>query len=339
MMLHTVSGATGLVGSHLVHRLLKEGKSVRALHRKNSDRTLLARVFGYYGDDLQDYQHLLEWHEADLLDMLDVDAAMKGSDVFYHTAAVVSFDPRDAKAVIEGNRKMTAYVVNAALQYEVKRFLQVSSVAALGRKPDQKEFDEESYWVESSQNSNYAKGKYAAEMEVWRGMEEGLNAAIINPCIILGPGTWDDGSAAIFKNIAEGFKFYTKGVNAYVDVLDVVESLSRLADGKQKERYLVVGENLSYQSVFESIAKALDVPAPSLEVSSWMSEIAWRWEAIKSKITGQRPLLTKETARTALGTYYYKNDKAKAELGMEFRKIDKSVDFIAACYRKDFPGS
>ncbi len=337
-MLHTVSGATGLVGSHLVHRLLKEGKTVRALHRENSDRSLLNRVFAYYGDELKDYESQLSWQIADLLDPLEVDQALKGTQVFYHTAAVVSFDPRDEKAVIIGNQEMTSLVVNAASHHKLDRFVHVSSVAALGRKPDQQEFDESSYWIESKENSNYAKGKYASEMQVWRGIEEGLNAAIINPCIILGPGTWNDGSAAIFKNIAEGFKFYTKGVNAYVDVRDVVEALIRLAEGQQNERYLVVGENRSYESIFNSIAKALDVPPPSLEVQPWMSAIAWRWEALKSKLTGKRPLLTKETARTALGKYYYKNDKAKSELNMEFREIDESISFIAKCFKKDFPG-
>lgn len=336
-MLHTVSGATGLVGSHLVYCLLKEGKTVRALCRKHSDRNLLTRVFQYYGDNLEDYQAKLTWQEADLLDPLAVDEAVSGSSFFYHTAAVVSFNPRDRDAVIDGNRRMTALVVNASLHHNVNRFLHVSSVAALGRKAEQTEFDENSYWIESDENSNYAKGKYAAEMEVWRGIEEGLNAAMINPCIILGPGTWNDGSSAIFRNIADGFKFYTKGVNAYVDVRDVVEALCLLADGEQKERYLVVGENRSYQSIFTAIADALNVPAPSLEVQPWMSALAWRWEALKSRITGKAPLITKETARTALGSYYYKNDKARRELGMDFHPIDETVKFIASCYRKDFP--
>lgn len=336
-MLHTVSGATGLVGSHLVYRLLKEGKTVRALCRKDSDRDLLARIFQYYGDDLKEHEANLTWQVADLLDPLEVEEAVIGSAIFFHTAAVVSFHPRDRDAVINGNRRMTALVVNASLSHAVERFVHVSSVAALGRKADQTEFDENSFWIESDENSNYAKGKYAAEMEVWRGIEEGLNAAIINPCIILGPGTWNDGSAAIFRNLAEGFKFYTKGINAYVDVRDVVEALCLLADGDQKERYLVVGENRTYQSIFTAIAAALDVPAPSLEVQAWMSALAWRWEALKSRITGKAPLITKETARTALGTYYYKNDKARKELGMDFRPLDESVKFIASCYRRDFP--
>ncbi|WP_421751862.1 NAD-dependent epimerase/dehydratase family protein [Croceimicrobium sp.] len=336
-MLHTVSGATGLVGSHLVHRLLKEGKQVRALHRASSDRSLVERIFAYYGDNLSDFQMNLEWKEADLLDPIEVDEAVLGTSIFYHTAAVVSFDPRDERTLIEGNRKITAHVVNSALHHQVSRFIHVSSVAALGRKPDQHEFDEESYWVETKENSNYAKGKYAAEMEVWRGIEEGLSAAMVNPCIILGPGTWNDGSAAIFRNIAEGFKFYTQGINAYVDVRDVVEALCILAAGEQKERYIIAAENRSYQSLFTEIAKALKVSPPSLEVKPWLAGIAWRWEALKSKITGSRPLVTKETARTAQGKYYYKNDKARRELGIEFRDINSSVAFIAECYRQDFP--
>lgn len=337
-MLHTVSGATGLVGSHLVFTLLSHGKKVRALHRASSDRSLLGRVCAYYDADLAEFQHLLQWQEADLLDPIDVDAALEGTSIFYHAAAVVSFDPRDRKSVVEGNRQMTALVVNAALHHSLSRLVHVSSVAALGRKPDQREFDEESHWVESKLNSNYSRGKYAAEMEVWRGIEEGLSAGIVNPCIILGPGTWNDGSAAIFKNIAEGFKFYTKGVNAYVDVRDVVKAILILAEGEQKERYVIAAENRSYKSIFDSIAKALSVPAPSLDVKPWMSGLAWRWEALKSRVTGARPLLTKETARTALEAYYYKNDKAEQELGMDFRDLDESIAFISQCYLKDHKG-
>jgi dihydroflavonol-4-reductase len=334
-MLHTISGATGLVGSHLVYSLLKDGLSVRALHRKSSDRSLLERVFAFYGDSLPDYELQLVWQEADMLDPVDVERAMEGSTVFYHTAALVSFDPRNKRALIDGNREMTALAINAALQSNITRFVHVSSVAALGRKKDQKEFDENSHWVESSHNSNYAKGKYAAEMEVWRGIEEGLSAAIVNPCIILGPGTWDGGSAAIFKNIAQGFSFYSKGVNAFVDVRDVVKAIRVLATSDQKERYLITAENRSYQSVFNEIAKAMDLKAPSIEIKTWMAAVAWRWEWIKSKISGKEPLVTKETARTALEEYYYINTKAKQDLKMEFRDLNESIRFIAGCYTKE----
>lgn len=335
-MWHTVSGATGLVGSHLVMELLRAGKSVRALHRKSSDRNLIARVFGYYGYDFADFESQLEWQEADLLDPFHLDQAMKGTEVFYHCAALVSFNPKDKLALIIDNAKMTANVVNAALHHKISRFIHVSSVAALGRKPGQKDFDENSHWVESKQNSNYSKGKYAAELEVWRGIEEGLSAAMVNPCIILGPGTWNGGSAAIFKNVAEGFNFYTKGVNAFVDVRDVVKAMLILAEKREiKERFLIAAENWTYEKVFKAIAAAMDKPAPSIEVKPWMASLAWRWEAIKSALTGKRPLVTKETTRTSLNEYFYKNEKAKEVLGMEFRDLEESIRFIAQCYQSD----
>lgn len=332
-MRHTVSGATGLVGSHLVMELLKAGKRVRALHRASSDRSLLARVFGYYGLDLQSYESQLEWFEADLLDPFGVKEAMAGSDYFYHCAALVSFNPKDRQALIFDNRKMTADLVNAALEENIKRFVHVSSVAALGRKAGQQYFDESNDWVESKHNSNYSKGKYAAELEVWRGIEEGLSAAMVNPCIILGPGTWNDGSAAIFKNVAEGFKFYSKGINAFVDVRDVVKAMLILAEREEiKERFVIAAENWSYEKVFKQIAQSMNKPAPRIEIKPWMSALAWRWEALKSAISGKRPLVTKETARTALQQYHYRNDKSKEVLGLEYRDLGESIDFIAQCY-------
>ncbi len=335
-MRHTVSGATGLVGSHLVMELLLAGKEVRALHRKSSDRGLLQRVFGYYGHKLADHESKLQWFEADLLDPIDLDNAVQGSDYFYHCAALVSFNPKDKQALIVDNVRMTAGLVNAALRHGASRFIHVSSVAALGRKEGQKEIDEQSDWVDSKENSNYAKGKYGAELEVWRGIEEGLSAAMVNPCIILGPGTWQDGSAAIFRNIAEGFSFYSTGVNAFVDVRDVVEAILILADRKElKERFVIAAENWSYEKVFKAIAQKMDKPEPKIEIKAWMSAIAWRWEALKTFFSGKKPLVTRETARTALKEYYYKNDKAKEVLGLQFRDLEESLAFISKQYLQE----
>ena len=335
-MRHTVSGATGLVGSHLVMELLKQGKQVRALHRASSDKSLLNRVFAYYNLSLADFDANLEWMEADLLDPYGVDAAVEGTDIFFHCAALVSFDPKDRKALIEDNRKMTAFLVNVALEKGIRRFVHVSSVAALGRKPGQTQFSEDSHWVESDHNSNYAKGKYAAELEVWRAIEEGLSAAMVNPCIILGPGTWEDGSAAIFRNVAEGFKFYSKGIHAFVDVRDVVKVMLLLAEQQEiQDRFLIAAENWSYEQVFNTIADKMNKPRPSIEIKPWMSALAWRWEAFKSALTGKRPMVTRETARTAIQEYHYQNAKSIEVLGMEYRDLKESIEFIADLYQRE----
>jgi len=334
-MRYAVTGATGLVGSHVVYSLLLQNKEVVVLHRAQSNKEAILKVFSYYNKDPEALFSKIIWQEVDLLDGTELYSILPGVDIIMHCAATVSFNPRDFQSTVIDNTKSTANVVNAALVTKVKKLIHVSSVAALGRKPGENHLNENSFWIESEANSNYAIGKHAAEMEVWRGREEGLAVAIVSPTIILGPGNWSQGSAALIKNIAEGFNYYTKGINGFVDVRDVATIMLRLASEEiEGERFVLVSENRSYQEVFALMADALGVKGPQIEVKPWMSALAWRWEALKSRITGKSPLITKETARTSLGEYYYENDKVKKVLDYRFIPIEKSVKDVANFYQK-----
>jgi len=334
-MRYAVTGATGLVGSHVVYSLLLQNEEVVVLHRAQSNKEFLLKVFSYYSKEAESLFAKIVWQEVDLLDGSDLYTILPGIDIIMHCAATVSFNPRDFQSTVVDNPKITANVINAALVAKVKKFIHVSSVAALGRKPGENHLNENSFWIDSDENSNYAIGKHAAEMEVWRGREEGLAVAIVNPTIILGPGNWSQGSAALIKNIAEGFNYYTKGINGFVDVRDVAAIMLRLATTDiEGERFVVVSENRSYQEVFALMAKELGITGPQVEVKPWMSALAWRWEALKSRITGKAPLVTKETARTSLGFYYYENDKVKNVLDYRFIPVEKSVKDLANFYQK-----
>lgn len=337
-MQYFITGATGLVGSHLTFRLLQEpGAKVHVLHRAGSDLAFIKKVFAYYHPKPELLYERIAWHEVDLLDSLEIESVLSPGATVFHCAAKVSFNPRDRKTLLEDNPKMTAEMVNASLASGVKRFIHLSSVAALGRKEGQSEFNEKSDWVESKRNSNYAKGKYASELEVWRGMEEGLSAAILNPTIILGPGVWQQGSSKIFESIAQGFSFYSEGVNGFVDVRDVAEIAFQLSENEKQERYVVSAENRSYKEVFFMIADALGVKRPTRKITPFLSNIAWRWEWLKSKLTGKAPLVTKETAATALDQNYYQNHKVREELNFQFRPLAKSIIEIASFYQQDAP--
>ncbi len=334
-MRYAVTGATGLVGSHVVYNLLLQEEEVLVLHRASSNKEALLKVFSYYTENAKALFAKLDWQETDLLDGSDLYQAFEGIDIIMHCAATVSFNPRDFQSTVIDNPKITANVVNAALAAKVKKFIHVSSVAALGRKPGENHLNEESYWIDSKDNSNYAIGKQAAEMEVWRGREEGLAIAIVNPTIILGPGNWSQGSAALIKNVAEGFNYYTTGVNGFVDVRDVATIMLRLASEEiEGERFVLVSENRSYQEVFALMADALGVKGPQIQVKQWMSALAWRWEALKSRMTGKSPLITKETARTSLGKYFYENKKVKETLDFRFIPLEKSIKDLATFYQQ-----
>ena len=290
-----VTGGSGLVGSHLISFLLQEGKKVRAL---------------YHNNHLSITDEKLEWFKGDILDVSDVEDALEGVTHVYHCAAIVSFDPKDKKQLFQTNVEGTANIVNACIEAGVKKLLYVSSVAALGRFKQDKPIDETMTWSEETGNSVYAKTKYLAEMEVWRGIGEGLNAVIVNPTIILGASDWEKGSAGIFKTAYNEFSWFTNGVTGFVDVKDVVKAMASLMDSKiVSERFILNGENVAYKDLFTQIALAFGKKPPHREVTKTTASIVWRIEAIKELFTKKKPLLTKETAHTAQTKVYFDNGK------------------------------
>jgi dihydroflavonol-4-reductase len=149
--------------------------------------------------------------------------------------------------MIANNVEGTANLVNAALEKGVRKICHVSSVAALGRLDEQQLITEETNWVPSKKISGYSESKFFSEVEIWRGIEEGLNAVIVNPSIILGPANWETGSAKMFKTVWDGMKFFTRGVTGFVDVRDVVKAMILLMDEQYFEKIKT--------SVFSSAAK------------------------------------------------------------------------------------
>jgi len=317
-----VTGGTGFLGSNLLRALVKAGKPVRALYRQQIPETL------------QDIQSQITWFQGDVLDVISLEEAMQGITQVYHCAAVVSFQPAAHRSMLQINIEGTANVVNLALDAGVQKLVHVSSVAALGRTKEGAPVSEESEWIESRNNSQYAVSKYRSEMEVWRGVAEGLPAAIVNPSIILGSSYWHDGSGALFKNAWKEFPFYTKGINGYVDVEDVVKVMCALMDSDiSGERYLLSSENWSYYDLFAEMAAQLGKKPPHINVQSWLAEIVWRTEKVKGLFSGSKPLVTKETARTAQMKIYYNTDKILQALP-EFRFTPLKQTIARVC--KDF---
>ena len=325
-----------MLGAHLLFELTSKGHRVTALYREDSDLDQVKKIFSYYTDDVESNFALINWVEADLMDVFRLAEAMEGMEQVYHCAALVSFDPKDADQLVQVNPQITSNVVNVSLEKGIKKLVHVSSVAALGRQKQGEPINEKTEWVESKHNSAYAKSKYLSELEVWRGAEEGLNAVIVNPSIILGPGKWDEGSAALFGRVAKGFKYYTNGVNAYVDTRDVAKAMCILMDSDiSAKRFVLVSENKTYRSIFELIAKNLGVKPPGIHAKPWMGEIVWRLEVFRSRIFGGRPMVTKETAHTAHQMNYYDNGKVREKLGFEFRPVKETIADFAAFYKRD----
>jgi len=319
-----VTGASGLVGSHLVNMLAKQNRQVRAIYRSSTPINTKA------GE--------VQWVQADILDMPELEEAMEGIEQVYHCAGMVSFSPKQKSILHKINIEGTANVVNACLNTGVKKLVHVSSVAALGRIRQNTVVNETMNWTQETSNSEYGKTKYLGEMEVWRGVGEGLDAVIVNPVIILGDSDWDKGSTGIFKNVYKEFPWFTDGVTGFTDVADVVNAMVMLMDSDiTGQRFIISTANLGYHELFTEIAHAFYKKPAHKKVTPLMAEIVWRIEAIKGKLSGKSPLLTKETAHTAQAKVYFDNSKLLQFLPQfSYTPIKDSVERICSELKKRY---
>lgn len=319
-----VTGATGFLGSHLCASLLEKGYDIRACRRETSSMTEFETILKIrLGDKWPALQNKVEWAYAEVNDYESLRDAMEGVKAVFHVAAIVSFWSRRKNEMFRVNVEGTANVVNAALETGVPYLIHSSSIAALGRDGKTENIDETSEWIESRLNSAYAISKHLAEMEVWRGREEGLKASMVNPGVILGEGNWDKGSCRLLYTVLEGKPFYTSSTNGYVDVLDVAEAMIQIYEREiDGERFVLVGESLPSRNVFTLGASLHNRPEPRWEVKPWMLEIAWRLLAVPAWFSGKEPMITRDTAKTATHHYTYSSEKAQKELGIQFSGVE-----------------
>jgi dihydroflavonol-4-reductase len=322
LIMVVVTGATGLVGSEVVRQLSNKGIAVKAL---------------YHSAPPFDCAHV-EWVQVDILDYWALQDALQGAGQVYHCAALVSFRHSDKDLLQQINVNGTANVVNACLEQNVQQLLHVSSVAALTKKQGGKPIDEVMDSGNIADSSIYGTTKYLAEMEVWRGIGEGLGAVIVNPSLILGSGDWDKGSSAIFKNIYHEFPWYSQGTNGFVDVKDLAAAMIGLMEsGVRNERFIVSAYNLSYKVLFDAVAKAFGRKAPHREVTPLLAALVWRLYAVRSFFTGKSSMVTRETAETALTTVQYDNSKLlKALPGFAYTPLETSLNRICTELRNKY---
>jgi len=331
-----VTGGSGLVGSHLLFELTKTGKKIRALKRESTNLFWVREVFSYYDSiNSNEYFNQIEWVDCGLDDMGGLIKSLNGVTCVYHCAAMVSFDPSDKGKMLSTNVDGTANLVNACLDKGVTRFCHCSSVAALGQVESGKVVEEKNVWKTSKTNSQYSISKFGAEREVWRGAEEGLDVVVVNPSIILGPGDTSRSSSKIFENIVKGLKFYTSGKTGFVDVRDVARAMVQLTESSIKsERFIINSQNLSYKEFFEILAKHAGVKPPSINAGAFLLGMAWRVDWLKSKITRRPPLITKETAASALKNTLYSSQKLADALNFKFLSIDDAARNLSEFHGK-----
>jgi len=320
-----ITGANGLLGSVIARRFLQEEIPVVGIRRKDSDLQLVA-----------DIQHLMTWREADILDAVTLEDALQDVHTVIHTAALVSFNPREAKKIFKVNVTGTANVVNACLLKGVNRLLHVSSVAAFGIQKGISKIDEDTKWVNNPLHTEYAESKYLAELEVARGDEEGLHTGIVNPSVILAPGNWNHSSAKLFRYIWQEKPFYIDGLINFVDARDVAELVMKLYRGeKSGERYIANSGSIPIPLFFAEIAKRLNKKTPSVEIHPSVANGAAFLERVRSFITGSEPLFTKQLLVLGREHQMFENQKSIAELGIRYQSLEKTLDWCCDFYLRN----
>src|SRR5579871_916406 len=319
-----VTGGTGFLGAYIIKELVEKNYSVRAIRRSNKLPFFIS----------SDIFKNVEWIEGDILDPVALEDAMHGMDSVIHAAAKVSFTSDGKEEVFKTNIEGTINVLDAALANNIKRFVYVSSVAALGRTEDGERVDEKKPWDIVKLNTNYATSKYHAEMEVWRAIGEGLNAVIVNPSTIIGYGDWNTSSCAIFKSVYEEFPWYTNGINGFVDVEDVAKATILLLESDiSNERFIINGDNWSFKDLFIAMADAFGKKHATREATPFLAAIAWRVEKIKSLLTGKPTVLTKESAKIAQAKTYFDNSKLLQYLpSFQFTPLRQTIENACRAY-------
>ncbi|MEM1002132.1 MAG: NAD-dependent epimerase/dehydratase family protein, partial [Bacteroidota bacterium] len=327
-----VTGGTGLVGAHLLTALTKIEPEVKAIYRRSHKIEATKSVFDYLHNGDLSLFNKIEWLKADLNNIPQLTKAFKGVTKVYHCAAFVSFEPDKYKLLRKINIEGTANIINLCIKNKIEKLCYVSSIAAIGKESrPEKLITESTAWNPEDDNSVYAITKYGAEMEVWRGSQEGIDVVVVNPGVIIGGGFWKSGSSgSLLHRLSRGMKYYTNGVTGYVGVTDVIETMISLMESTIKNQgFILVAENLSFKDFQDQCCEALGVPKPSKEANPWLLEIAWRIDWLNHKIFGKRRSFSKQLAKSSSTITLYDSSKIKEVLDFEFEPLGDVIEETA----------
>lgn len=331
--MNLITGATGLVGSHLLLLLLENNERVRAIYRDEKSKEKTKILFKLY--EKEEYFSRIDWVQADINDISTLEKAFESISYVYHCAAYVSLSSSDEK-MHKINIEGTANIVNLSIDFGIKKLCYVSSIASLGTPENPKKtITEETEWNPNSNNTDYAISKHGGEMEVFRGSQEGLDIVIVNPGIILGPEFWNHGSARFFGKVKKGMLFYTRGKSGFVAVTDVVRAMYELMKSDIKsERFILVAENISLQDFLNKIADSIQAKRPSVYAKPWMTKWAAQLDWLVSALFFQNRNLTKAMSDSAHSQTFFSSEKIKKAIGFEFTDISEYINQIGQYYLK-----
>ena len=335
-----VTGGTGLIGSHLLYELALKNEYIRAIKRPSSDIRNVHKIFGYYSENPDVLFQKIDWVDSYLADYFSLSEAFNEIDQVYHCAGMVSFNRRIKKELFETNVTGTSNIINICLEKDVKKICFISSIASFGEYDDVSPIDEKTRWKPEKKSSLYSLSKLKAEMEVWRGIAEGLGGVIVNPSVVIGPGFWDKGVGIIYKLVSKGLRFYTRGSTGCVDVRDVSRIMVKLMESDiSGDQFLVSSENLTFREILNLISASLQCKSPDIYANRFLTGLVWRLNTLTSFITGKEPIITRDNVRITHKYCLYSGQKIKDVLDYEYIPIKDSVQLVTERYLSEMKPS
>lgn len=330
-----VTGGTGIVGAHLLLKCVKQNSKVVATYRREEGLKKIKTLFEKQSPDYLKYFKTIEWIKAPLNDLTLLNNAFKNIDYVYHCAAKVTLADSNAEKLMKSNAEGTANIVNASIKHKIKKLVYVSSIAAIGAEKYITTVDEDSSWNSDQNHTAYAYSKYGAELEVWRGSQEGLNVVIVNPGIILAGELWERSTASLFRDVAKGIRFYPTGSAAVVAVEDVVNVLMKLMKSDVlNERFILVAENISQKELLSKIATSIGIKPPNIPLRKWFLYCAFVFEKIFKIIGIRKNFLSIALIEILTSNQKYEGSKICGEINFHYTNIDETIKRIGTSYRR-----
>lgn len=326
--MNLVTGATGIVGSHIALELLRRNEPVRALIRPSSDKVALEQLLRFH--KMEEQMAKVNWVEGDVNDPISLLNAAEGCTRVYHAAAMVSFRKSDHQNLFLANTDGTGNIVDTCLEKGIKELVYISSTATIGDEEIDGQLSEASAWTTDKGRSSYSLSKRFAEMAVWRGVQEGLKAIIVNPGIIIGPGKWGQSSTTMITSCENGMRFYPDGSNGFVDARDIVRAIDFLMENERwNERFLLIGSSQSYQRFFTEVCSQLGQPAPKTMISKpFIAPVIRFLQWLELMRVNPFPL-TSENLKSAYRKVEYSANRIESA-GFSFTPIEEAVAYAIA---------
>jgi nucleoside-diphosphate-sugar epimerase len=334
--LNLVIGATGILGSHVVLKLLQNNELVIACKQSTSDIKKVEKLFSYYTNNSKQLFEKIKWVDVNVSDIFSIEAALDGISNVYNCSGFVSFNKNDRNKLFKINEGGVANIVNACLHKNITALCHVSSIATVNNSDYTLPLNENVFWKFSGKESDYAISKYNGEREVWRGIEEGLNAVIVNPGVILSSGFWGQSSSKLFDVCYKGNKYYTTGITGYIAAEDVAASMIHLIKQRSfSNRYILIEGNYSFKEIFENIQIHLKKPKPTINANKKLLEFARIIDAIVCSFSNKQRQITKPLISSAFNKQSYSNEKIKATFPGTFIPVNQAIEKICLDFLAD----